>query len=51
MAVSYPEYMDRVVATPGTAKTYSNGIVRPEGEITALTTDGALQGGLQGGTG
>jgi homoserine O-acetyltransferase len=44
-AVSYPEYMDRIVATSGTAKTYGHGIVRLESEITALTTDGAFQGG------
>jgi homoserine O-acetyltransferase len=31
-AVSYPEYMDRIVATSGTAKTYGHGIVRLESE-------------------
>jgi homoserine O-acetyltransferase len=44
-AVSYPDYMDRVVATSGTAKTYGHGIVRLESEITALTTDEAFKGG------
>src|SRR5580692_2092539 len=42
-AVSYPEYMDRIVATSGTAKTYGHGIVRLESEITALTTDEAFK--------
>lgn len=44
-AVSYPTYMDRIVATSGTAKTYGHGVVRLESEITALTTDEAFQGG------
>jgi homoserine O-acetyltransferase len=44
-AVSYPGFMDRVVATSGTAKTYGHGIVRLESEITALTTDAAFRGG------
>lgn len=44
-AVSYPDYMDRIVATSGTAKTYGHGIVRLESEITALTTDDAFKGG------
>ncbi len=44
-AVSYPDYMNRIVATSGTAKTYGHGIVRLESEITALTTDDAFQGG------
>src|SRR6202789_1202594 len=44
-AVSYPAYMDRIVATSGTAKTYGHGIVRLESEITALTTDEAFKGG------
>lgn len=38
-AVSYPEFMDRIVATAGTAKTYGHGIVRLEGQIAALTAD------------
>jgi len=44
-AVSWPDYMDRIVATSGTAKTYGHGIVRLESEITALTTDEAFAGG------
>jgi len=44
-AVSYPDYMDRIVATAGTAKTYGHGIVRLEGQIAALTADEAFHGG------
>ncbi len=44
-AVSYPHYMDRIIATSSTAKTYGHGIVRNEGEITAITTDAAFQNG------
>src|ERR1700678_3480716 len=44
-AVSYPDYMDRVVATSGTSKTYGHGIVRLESQIAALTTDEAFKGG------
>jgi homoserine O-acetyltransferase len=44
-AVSYPEFMDRIVATSGTAKTYGHGIVRNEGEIGAIETDDAFKGG------
>jgi homoserine O-acetyltransferase len=44
-AVSYPAFMDRVVATSGTAKTYGHGIVRLEGQIAALTADQSFNGG------
>jgi homoserine O-acetyltransferase len=44
-AVSYPDYMDRIVATSGTAKTYGHGVVRLEGQIAALTADPAFNGG------
>jgi homoserine O-acetyltransferase len=44
-AVSYPAFMDRVVATSGTAKTYGHGIVRLEGEIAAITADEKFKGG------
>ncbi|RRA50013.1 alpha/beta fold hydrolase [Acidipila sp. EB88] len=44
-AVSYPDYMDRIIATSGTAKTYGHGIVRNEGQITAITTDPSFAGG------
>jgi len=44
-AVSYPTYMDRIVATSGTAKTYGHGIVRLEGQIAALTADPSFANG------
>ena len=44
-AVSYPTFMDAVVATSGTAKCYGHGYVRLEGQIAALTTDPGWQGG------
>src|SRR3984885_671729 len=44
-AVSYPDFMDRVVATSGTAKTYGHGFVRLEGEIAAITADEKFNGG------
>ena len=44
-AVSYPDFMDRIVATSGTAKTYGHGIVRNESEIDAIKTDPAFDGG------
>ncbi len=44
-AVSHPGFMDRVVATSGTAKTYGHGIVRLDGQIAAITTDPAFAGG------
>jgi homoserine O-acetyltransferase len=44
-AVSYPDFMDRAVATSGTAKTYGHGIVRLEGQIAALTLDPDFKGG------
>ena len=44
-AVSYPTYVDTIVATSGTAKCYGHGYVRLEGQIAALTTDPAWQGG------
>ena len=44
-AVSYPGYLDGIVATSGTAKTYGHGIVRLEGQIAALTADAAFEGG------
>jgi homoserine O-acetyltransferase/O-succinyltransferase len=43
--VSYPDFMDRAVATSGTAKTYGHGIVRLEGQIAALTADPAFKDG------
>ncbi len=44
-AVSYPTYMDKIVATSGTAKTYGHGIVRNQGQILAITNDPAWQNG------
>jgi homoserine O-acetyltransferase/O-succinyltransferase len=44
-AVSYPTFMDAIVATSGTAKCYGHGYVRLEGQIAALTTDPAWQNG------
>src|SRR5689334_589112 len=44
-AVSHPDFMDAIVATSGTAKCYGHGVVRLEGQIAALTTDPAWQGG------
>ena len=44
-AVSYPDFMDRIVATSGTAKTYGHGIVRLESQINALTTDPEFKAG------
>lgn len=44
-AVSYPDFMDRAVATSGTAKTYGHGIVRLESEIDAIKTDDAFKDG------
>lgn len=38
-AVSYPDFMDRIVATAGTAKTYGHGEVRLEGQIAAIEAD------------
>lgn len=43
--VSYPGYMDAIVATAGTAKTYPHGIIRLEGQIAALTADPVFNGG------
>lgn len=44
-AVSHKDFMDRIVATAGTAKTYGHGIVRLEGQIAALTGDPAFSNG------
>jgi homoserine O-acetyltransferase len=43
--VSYPDFMDRAVATSGTAKTYGHGVVRLEGQIAAITADEKFKGG------
>ena len=44
-AVSYPTFMDRIVATSGTAKCYGHGFVRLEGQIAALEADEDFKGG------
>lgn len=44
-AVSYPAYMDHVVATSGTAKAYGHQIVRLESEIAAIEADQTFNGG------
>jgi homoserine O-acetyltransferase/O-succinyltransferase len=44
-SVSYPDFMDRIVATSGTAKTYGHGIVRLESQITAIETDPTFNNG------
>jgi homoserine O-acetyltransferase len=44
-AVSYPDFANRIVATSGTAKTYGHGVVRLEGQISAITADEAFKGG------
>ena len=44
-AVSHPAFADRIVATSGTAKAWPHGVVRLEGQITALTADPAFNGG------
>ena len=44
-AVSHPAFMDRIVATSGTARTYGHGIVRLDGQIAALTADAAFDDG------
>ncbi len=44
-AVSYPDFMDRIVATSGTAKCYGHGSVRLEGQIAALTADENFKNG------
>ena len=44
-AVSDPAFADRIVATSGTAKTWPHGVVRLEGQISALTADPTFNGG------
>jgi homoserine O-acetyltransferase len=44
-AVSYPTFADRIVATSGTAKTYPHGVVRLEGQISAITADPTFANG------
>ncbi len=43
--VSYPDYMDKLVATSGTAKAYGHQVVRLESEIAAIEADQTFNGG------
>ena len=43
--MSHPEFIDGIVATSATAKTYGHGKVRLEGQIAALTADENFKGG------
>ncbi len=44
-AVSHPEFAQRVVATSSTAKTYGHGVVRLEGQFSAIAADETFAGG------
>jgi homoserine O-acetyltransferase/O-succinyltransferase len=44
-AVSYPDFMDRIVATSGTARCWPHGVVRNESEIAAIAADEDFKGG------
>src|SRR5512146_1139453 len=44
-AVSYPGFMDRIVATSGTARCWPHGVVRLEAQIQAIELDPAFKGG------
>jgi homoserine O-acetyltransferase len=44
-AVSYPDFMDRIVAYCGTAKTYPHGVVRLESAISAMAADAEFRDG------
>ncbi len=44
-AVSYPDFVDGIVASCGTAKTYPHGVARLESAISALRADAAFEGG------
>lgn len=44
-AVSHPDFADRIVVTAATARTYGHGVVRLEGQISALTADPAFANG------
>jgi homoserine O-acetyltransferase len=44
-AVSHPSFVDRIVATAGTARAWPHGVVRLEGQINALTADPEFKGG------
>ncbi len=44
-AVSHPDFMDRIVVTAATAKTWPHGIVRLESQIIAIQTDPVFAAG------
>lgn len=44
-AVSHPDFADCIVATASTAKTYPHGVVRLEGQISAIEADPDFKGG------
>jgi homoserine O-acetyltransferase len=44
-AVSHSKFVDRIVATAGTARCWPHGVVRLDGQIRAITTDPAFQDG------
>ncbi len=44
-AVSHPDFMDRIVVTSATAKTWPHGIVRLESQIIAIESDPVFAGG------
>jgi homoserine O-acetyltransferase len=44
-AVSHPEFVDRIVATSSTARAWPHGIVRLEGQISAIEADPDFAGG------
>ncbi len=44
-AVSHPGFIDRIVVTSATAKTWPHGVVRLEGQISAIAADPAFNGG------
>jgi homoserine O-acetyltransferase len=45
LAVTYPDFADRIVATGATARTYPTNYMMLESAITSLQTDPAFQGG------
>lgn len=47
-AVDHPGFVDRIVASAGTAKTYPHGVARLEGHIATITGDPAFAGGEYG---
>jgi homoserine O-acetyltransferase len=44
-AVSHPRFVDKIVATSGTARCWPHGVVRLDSQIRAITLDPAFKGG------